>query len=185
MGVCLVADRLKPISVDSFRDHVNKMHEERDKGFEAEYQVRLLSPSLSLSHVDNGVCVCGSLWCLSRWPHTRWPRDNTTESRIALQTSSPVRAPHTTSSVGVIVPPSLSLSLSHQMMSLVSNWERFLERKALITSMPAGWTWVSNSFSSSGQLTPLSLSPSLRATTGPESTLLLKVKWSLPPPLLY
>ena len=34
-----VADRMKPISVDSFRDHVNKMHEERDKGFEAEYQV--------------------------------------------------------------------------------------------------------------------------------------------------
>ncbi|CAI8024474.1 Receptor-type tyrosine-protein phosphatase alpha [Geodia barretti] len=34
----VVADRLKPISVDSFRDHVNKMHEERDKGFEAEYQ---------------------------------------------------------------------------------------------------------------------------------------------------
>ena len=60
VGVCLVADRLKPISVDSFRDHVNKMHEERDKGFEAEYQVRLLSLSLSLSlsHVDNGVCVC-------------------------------------------------------------------------------------------------------------------------------
>ena len=37
--VCPVADRMKPISVDSFRDHVNKMHIERDKGFEAEYQV--------------------------------------------------------------------------------------------------------------------------------------------------
>ena len=43
-----VADRMKPISVDSFRDHVNKMHEERDKGFEVEYQVRP-PPPLSLS----------------------------------------------------------------------------------------------------------------------------------------
>ena len=77
---------------------------------------------------------------------------------------------------------SLSLSLSHQMMSLVSNWERFLERKALTTSMPVGWTWVSIL---SLPLANLHLSPSLRATTGPVSTLLLKVKWSLPPPLLY
>ena len=37
---CLaVADRMNPITVDSFRDHVNMMHDERDKGFEAEYQV--------------------------------------------------------------------------------------------------------------------------------------------------
>ena len=38
-----VAERMKPISVESFRDHVNEMHEERDKGFETEYQVMLLS----------------------------------------------------------------------------------------------------------------------------------------------
>ena len=31
---------MKPISIDSFRDHVNEMHVERDKGFEVEYQVR-------------------------------------------------------------------------------------------------------------------------------------------------
>ena len=37
----------------------------------------------------------------------RWPRDNITESRIALQTSSLVRAPYATSSVCVIVPLSL------------------------------------------------------------------------------
>ena len=45
--LCLtVAERMKPISVESFRDHVNEMHEERDKGFETEYQVMLLSSIL-------------------------------------------------------------------------------------------------------------------------------------------
>lgn len=32
---------MKPISVVSFRDHVWKMHSDRDKGFESEYQVNV------------------------------------------------------------------------------------------------------------------------------------------------
>ena len=51
-----VTDRLKPISVDSFRDHVNKMHEERDKGFEAEYQV-IPHSSLPAHVYECVVCV--------------------------------------------------------------------------------------------------------------------------------
>ena len=35
-----VTDRMKPISVISFRDHVQQMHAERDRGFEIEYQVQ-------------------------------------------------------------------------------------------------------------------------------------------------
>ena len=34
-----VTDRMKPISVTSFRDHVQQMHAERDRGFEIEYKV--------------------------------------------------------------------------------------------------------------------------------------------------
>ena len=34
-----VMDRMKPVSLESFRDHVTAKHDERDKGFEAEYQV--------------------------------------------------------------------------------------------------------------------------------------------------
>ena len=52
---CLaVADRMNPITVDSFRDHVNMMHDERDKGFEAEYQV---THQLH-SHSQSPHCVC-------------------------------------------------------------------------------------------------------------------------------
>ncbi len=42
-----VLDRLKPISVISFRDHVQTMHIERDKPFEAEYEVRSRDDRLS------------------------------------------------------------------------------------------------------------------------------------------
>ena len=35
-------DRLKPIPVVRFASHVAAMHHDRDKGFELEYQVRLL-----------------------------------------------------------------------------------------------------------------------------------------------
>ena len=38
--VTAVLDRMKPVSLSSFRDHVASMHEDRDKGFETEYQVR-------------------------------------------------------------------------------------------------------------------------------------------------
>ena len=34
-----VMDRMKPVSLESFRDHVVSKHNERDKGFESEYQV--------------------------------------------------------------------------------------------------------------------------------------------------
>ena len=34
-----VGDRTRPISIASFRDHVQKMHLERNKGFEQEYKV--------------------------------------------------------------------------------------------------------------------------------------------------
>ena len=34
-----VLDRMKPVSQTSFRDHVAGKHEDRDKGFESEYQV--------------------------------------------------------------------------------------------------------------------------------------------------
>ena len=34
-----VMDRIKPVAVESFRDHVAQKHNERDKGFESEYQV--------------------------------------------------------------------------------------------------------------------------------------------------
>ena len=39
LSLCTVLDRMKPVSQASFRDHVAEKHEDRDKGFEAEYQV--------------------------------------------------------------------------------------------------------------------------------------------------
>ena len=47
---------MKPVSLASFRDHVAMRHEDRDKGFETEYQVSTC-----------GVCVgvAGSMQCLS------------------------------------------------------------------------------------------------------------------------
>ena len=38
-SACAVLDRMKPVSMTSFRDHVATKHEDRDKGFESEYQV--------------------------------------------------------------------------------------------------------------------------------------------------
>lgn len=37
--ITLALDRLKPVALESFRDHVSSKHDERDKGFETEYQV--------------------------------------------------------------------------------------------------------------------------------------------------
>ena len=39
-----VTDRMKPISIISFRDHVQQMHSEGDRGFESEYQVQQFIP---------------------------------------------------------------------------------------------------------------------------------------------
>ena len=40
--VCVVIDRMKPVALESFRDHVAEKHDDRDKGFETEYQVNTL-----------------------------------------------------------------------------------------------------------------------------------------------
>lgn len=38
---------MRPIELDEFADHVREMHQDRDKGFEIEYQVsQHLPPSL-------------------------------------------------------------------------------------------------------------------------------------------
>ena len=34
-------DRLKPVTLSGFSAHVHDMHQDRDKGFEHEYQVKL------------------------------------------------------------------------------------------------------------------------------------------------
>ena len=62
MCCCLyvVLDRMKPVSVEFFRDHVANKHSERDKAFEAEYQVRR-RPSLSLQGIE--ILELG-LWCV-------------------------------------------------------------------------------------------------------------------------
>jgi len=57
-----VIDRLKPIPVVRFASHVAAMHHDRDKGFELEYQVRLL-PAMKQEcavQVYNSDCVCVS-----------------------------------------------------------------------------------------------------------------------------
>lgn len=46
---CVLAEmeRMRPIELDQFADHVKEMHQDRDKGFEIEYQVsHQLPPSL-------------------------------------------------------------------------------------------------------------------------------------------
>ena len=40
--LCLARDRLKPIPVDGFSEHVKSMHAERDQWFEMEYDVRTI-----------------------------------------------------------------------------------------------------------------------------------------------
>lgn len=50
--ITAVLDRMKPVSLSSFRDHVASMHEDRDKGFETEYQVRKEERNIQLVRVD-------------------------------------------------------------------------------------------------------------------------------------
>ena len=51
------ADRLLPIEIEYFGEHVNSMHENRDKKFEREYEVR---ECVSVSEVRECVSVCSS-----------------------------------------------------------------------------------------------------------------------------
>ena len=55
-----VLDRLKPISLSSFRSHVQNMHDDRAKGFEAEYQV---SYSCMLYAVCCTILPCYAVCC--------------------------------------------------------------------------------------------------------------------------
>ena len=59
-----VIDRLKPIPVVRFASHVAAMHHDRDKGFELEYQVRLLPAVMQECAVQvyNSACVCVSTY---------------------------------------------------------------------------------------------------------------------------
>ena len=47
---------MRPIELEQFADHVREMHQDRDKGFEIEYQVSEQLPP-SLSPVSHCVCV--------------------------------------------------------------------------------------------------------------------------------
>ncbi len=60
---CCVAvlDRMKAVAMESFRDHVAQKHNERDKGFEAEYQVRC--DTMRKAHVT--IIMCASRWGLT------------------------------------------------------------------------------------------------------------------------
>ena len=42
LSLCAEMERMKPVEVSQFSEHVRHMHQDRDKGFEIEYQVRLL-----------------------------------------------------------------------------------------------------------------------------------------------
>ena len=50
-------DRMKPVAMESFRDHVAQKHNERDKGFETEYQVRRRHCTASHTVTDLSVSV--------------------------------------------------------------------------------------------------------------------------------
>ena len=74
-------ERMRPIELDQFSEHVIQMHQDRDKGFELEYQVSL-PPSLppSLLH-----CVCCVTQCLSTDPvaPTEAAKSNKNKNRFA------------------------------------------------------------------------------------------------------
>ena len=86
-----VMDRMKPVSLASFRDHVASRHEDRDKGFETEYQVSasvcvcvkevwLFTDSLSFSRLVQNPSMSMTL-----------PSNQSTVQRTDLQTSFHVR----------------------------------------------------------------------------------------------
>ena len=52
------ADRLQPIQIEYFGEHVKNMHENRDKRFEREYQVTIYVSMLEHKHAHRYVCAC-------------------------------------------------------------------------------------------------------------------------------
>lgn len=85
--VCTELERLKPIEVDQFAEHVRQMHQDRDKGFEEEYQVSLWPPTLCGYSVSLCIVLL-SPSALSRWLPMMPLR--TTRTRTDLLTSIPV-----------------------------------------------------------------------------------------------
>ena len=77
---------MRAIDLDHFEEHVRLMHEDRDKGFELEYQVSG-SPPLSLQPLT--VCL-SSHSAFSQRLLTRSPRMPGTRTRTDLPTYSPV-----------------------------------------------------------------------------------------------
>ena len=87
-----VTDRMKPISVTSFRDHVQQMHAERDRGFEIEYQVQTCTANKIIYDLEILITV---LLLFSPWD--QFPKllsmlqsCLSTEWRIGLLTYCPV-----------------------------------------------------------------------------------------------
>ena len=55
----LVKDRLKAVPVDTFGEHVQRMHADRDKWFEQEYNVREMNAPHSICEIEG---ACGWKW---------------------------------------------------------------------------------------------------------------------------
>lgn len=74
---------MRPIELDEFADHVREMHQDRDKGFEIEYQVsQHLPPSLPLVPC---ITVCSVAQSLSTDPiaSNEVARNNKNKNRFA------------------------------------------------------------------------------------------------------
>ena len=88
---------MNPIALEKFEEHVRLMHEDRDKGFEQEYQVSSslsLPPSL-LSFSDCILFLLPRPSVLSQQQATRLPRTPETRTKTDLPTSSHVSNNHT------------------------------------------------------------------------------------------
>lgn len=50
-------ERMRPIELEQFADHVREMHQDRDKGFEIEYQVSQQLPASLTLQFPVSLCV--------------------------------------------------------------------------------------------------------------------------------
>ena len=90
--------RMRSIPLSQFEEHVAQMHQDRDKGFELEYQVMNHSPPLSSppSLYSSPCVVAGShrRSAVIQLPPVRLLKTQRTRTRTDLPTSFPVSAFH-------------------------------------------------------------------------------------------
>ena len=122
-----VKDRLKPIPVDVFSEHVKSMHTERDQWFELEYGVSL--GLAKLSDLKIGCAYKNSFLQAIESQIMKWPWSLKTKSATVLEIFFHVRDTQAMAKLTPLLPS--------QMISTECFWRRCQGGSILTTLMPA------------------------------------------------